>query len=211
MSILIATPGYGGQVHLPYFHSCLTLKEEFLKAGVEHDWLTNAHESLITRARNTMTATFMKTGYEALFFVDADIEFSPEDVAKLWNHICEGADVAVGAYPMKRLDKPLSAWRDGNLVSIEGDTDPFTVDFAGTGFMMIRRELIEAMIAQYPELEHEEGHVGRCWALFDTMVWNGIFLSEDYAFCHRVRKMGKTILCDPTIKLIHHGQYAYGA
>jgi len=208
MSILIATPGYGGQVTLPYFHSCMNLKEEFQRAGIDHDWLTNAHESLITRARNTMVSTFLKTRFDTLLFIDADIEFQPEDVAKLWNLDC---DIAVGAYPMKRLDKPLSAWRGGKLVSIEGETEPFEVDYAGTGFMMIKRDLLNEMINRHPELEHEEGFVGKCWALFNTMVWNGVFLSEDYAFCQRARDMGKKIICDPTIKLIHHGSYAYGA
>ncbi|MFZ8899815.1 MAG: glycosyltransferase [Alphaproteobacteria bacterium] len=211
MSILVATPAYGGNITLPHFHSCLALKEEFQAANIEHAWLTTANESLITRARNTMMSTFYKdTEFEYLLFLDADIEFRPDDVHKLWM-LASDCDVAVGAYPMKRLDAPLSAWREGKLVTIEGETEPFEVDFAGTGFMLIKRKLIHDMIQVFKALEHEEGHIGRCWALFDTMIWNDTYLSEDYAFCHRARSIGAKIMCDPTINLIHHGQFAYGA
>lgn len=206
MSFLIATPAYGSQVSLPYFNSCLELREELVREGVAHNWLMTGNESLITRARNTMTATFMNTPYESLLFIDADIEFTPEDVAKLWNM---DADVAVAAYPMKRLDAPLSAWRDNELVEITNETEPFPVQYAGTGFMMIKRRVIKQMQAAYPELKHEEGHVGQCWALFDTMVWNDTFLSEDYAFCQRWRDIGGEIICDPTIKLKHWGNFVY--
>ena len=104
MSIMFATPAYGGMVTLPYFNSCLQLHEELTRAGLDHTWLTTANESLIVRARNTMVSTFLESDYDSLMFLDADMGFDPEEVAKLWNL---NVPVAVGAYPMKRKDAPL--------------------------------------------------------------------------------------------------------
>jgi hypothetical protein len=37
-----------------------------------------------------------------------------------------------------------------------------------------------------------------------------LYLSEDYAFCHRARQCGHKIIADTTIRLWHHGSYPYG-
>ena len=208
MSILFATPCYGGMVTAAHFRSCLELREELTRGGVEHDWLIQWNESLIQRARNNMAATFLKTDFRKLMFIDADIEFRAEDVAKLWNL---DADVAVGLYPMKRLDMPLSAWRDGRLVERPAFPDePFAVDYAGTGFMMIDRRVLEQMRGAWPNREHEEGNVGASFAWFDPRVEDDIYLSEDYAFCKDWRSLGGEIVADPSIELFHHGTFAYG-
>ncbi len=207
MSLLIATPMYGGNCTSAYFQSALNLKEFFTEAKFKHDFLITTNESLIQRARNTSVATFLKTDYERLLFIDADIEFDIESVLKLWEL---DKDVAVGAYSMKRPDKPLSAWENGHLIEIEGRTDPFEVDYAGTGFMMSRRSVFEDMQKAHPELDHEEGNVGKCHAWFDCPIWNNTQMSEDYNYCRKFREMGGKIMLDPTIRLGHIGSYRYG-
>ncbi len=206
MSILFATPMYGGQCTEAYFTSCLKLKEQLMLGGVQHGWLTGTNESLITRARNGMVASFMKTEFQSLMFIDADIQFEPEDVGKLWNM---NVDVAVGVYAMKKPDQAwYAAWVDGKLMK-DLPEKPLEVDFAGTGFMMIKREVIERMIEAYPETSHESNE-GRSHALFDTAVLDDTYYSEDYLFCRRWREIGGAITMDPTVKLKHIGTYAYG-
>ena len=205
--ILFCTPCYGGMVTAPHFKSCLELRAELHRAGVPHDWLIGWNESLVTRARNEMTASFLATGHSHMMWIDADIEFAPEDVAKLWNM---QADIAVAAYSMKRPDKPLSAWKGGRLVRIE-DCDgaaPFEVDYAGTGFMIIRRGVIEALAAVS---DSYAGPHGRVPALYMTPVHDDGFESEDYYFCRRARETGFKVMMDPSIRIKHWGQIAYGA
>lgn len=205
MSILICTPCYGGMATVPYMKSVLDLQAA-LTGNVDHDFLFTSNESLIQRARNTSVATFLKTDYQKLLFIDADIEFSPEDVAKLWNL---DTDVAVGAYSMKRPDKPVSAWKDGKLVDLK-DLDGITeVDYAGTGFMMIDRTVFVKMQKEFPELDHEEGKVGECHAWFYCPIKNRTQMSEDYEFTEKWTGMGNKVLLDPSIKLIHWGRYGY--
>ena len=205
MSILFCTPCYGGLVTEPHFRSCLKLKEDLTQAGIRHDWLTGRNESLVTRARNEMTASFLQTDFDYMFWLDADIEFSSQDVANLWNL---QTDIAVGFYSMKLPSKPLSAWKDGALVKLEDcPKQPFQVDYAGTGFMMISRRVIEKLSETS---ETYEGPNGRVAALYMTPIHNDGFESEDYFFCRKAREAGFWITGDPSIKLTHWGQIGYG-
>lgn len=204
--ILVCTPCYGGQVTEPYLRSSLALREALISGGLDHDWYTLTNESLVQRARNTCAKRFLETDYEKLLFIDADIEFTPEDVAKLWNM---NEKICVGVYRMKRPGSDYAAWVDGKLVHDLDMPDPIEVDYAGTGFMMIDREVFMKMRETYHEREHEDG-AGSSFAWFDPRVEDGIYLSEDYAFCKDVRKMGYKVIMDPSIRLIHHGTYAYG-
>lgn len=183
----------------------MRLQKDLLAAGLPHDWNIGTNESLVTRARNEMTSWFLKTEFEYQMWLDADIEFDTGDVAKLWNL---QADIAVAAYCMKRPDKPLSAWKDGKLVRLEEcPSEPFEVDYAGTGFMMIRRNVIEKLA---DSAETYEGPDGRVSALYMTPVHNDGFESEDYHFCRKAREAGFKILMDPSISLGHIGQFRYG-
>lgn len=207
---------FGAQCHARHFESCLALKEEFTRAGVEHDWLVTTNESLIPRARNTSAATFLNTDYQKLLFIDADIEFSPNDVALLWN---QDAYVIAGAYRMKRPDAPPpSAWVEGKLqpverMTVEGDK-PFKVDFAGTGFMMIDRDAFVRLQRAHPEWKYVEGHIGECWAFFqDPIVMHDdgerYHESEDFHFCRAWRQLGGDLWVHPGVQLTHWGQYGY--
>lgn len=209
MSILIATPCYAGLVTAQYMKSCLELRVELLLADIEHDWNLGWNESLIQRARNSMAARLLQTTFRKILFIDADIEFQANDVAKLWNL---DTDVCVGLYPMKRKDVPLGAWRGGKLVKLEEcPSEPFECDYAGTGFMMIDRTVFEKMRHAWPEREHEEGSIGKSFSWFDPRVQDGIYLSEDYAFTSDWRSLGGKVIADPSIRLIHHGQFGYGS
>lgn len=205
-SILFCTPCYGGMLTAAHFQSCMNLKEELTKVGLKHDWLIGVNESLVHRARMEMTATFLSTDHSHMMWLDADIEFCPEDVAKLWNL---DADIAVGFYSMKRPDMPLSAWKDGKLIKLEEcPKEPFEVDYAGTGFFMIKRHVIETLAKTS---ESYEGNKGIVPALYMTPIFNGCLESEDYHFCRKAREAGFKIIGDPSIKLGHWGLARYGA
>lgn len=140
LSILFCTPCYNGMMHARHGVSALGLKEALEVRGVDHEWDMGDKESLVHRARMEMTASFLRTGRSHMMWIDSDIELTADDVAKLWNL---QVDIAVAAYSMKHPDKPLSAWKNGKLVKLEDcPKEPFDVDYAGTGFMLIRRTAI---------------------------------------------------------------------
>ena len=219
MSILFATPMFGGQCTAEFHLSVVALTQELTQARLPHDFLVTDNESLIQRARNTQAATFLDSpltrDMQALMFIDADIAFAPDHVATLWNM---NVPVACAAYPMKRDGGGVTAWKDGQLVDLDDLDGPTPVDYAGTGFLMIRREVFEQIREAHPEIEHTEGMPGgdgtrRVWAFFDTGVVDDgdgpYFISEDYHFSRTWRNLGGEIILDPSIRLGHVGRKVY--
>ena len=189
-----------------YLASVINLKHELVKSGLDHDFLISWNESLITRGRDKMARTFLKdTQFERMLFIDSDIQFSPEDVAKLWNL---DADIGVGAYRNKKADQIKGAWVNGKLVPLESLKGPTEVDYAGTGFMCIKRQVFDKLAELHPQWEHEENE-GKLFAFFQDPIEDGIHLSEDYFFVKRAKEAGFKCTLDPTINLTHWGQYGY--
>jgi len=208
MSILFCTPCYGGMVLASHFQSCLSLKEELTRQGLAHDWLIGINESLVHRARMEMVASFLETTHTHLMFLDADLEFTPGDVAKVWNL---DADIGVGVYAMKkRGEEWYAAWHKGELVkNLDQFKGPIEVDYAGTGFMLIRRNVIETLHKLHGDYEGQNKR--RVPALFMTPIHNDCLESEDYHFCRIAREAGFKVVMDPSVRLKHWGQYPYGS
>jgi hypothetical protein len=85
-----------------------------------------------------------------------------------------------------------------------------------TGFMMIKRDVFEKMSAAFPStkytddvnfLEKEENKFA--YALFDCGVLYDHYMSEDWMFCERWKKMGGKIFIDVSISLNHTGSETY--
>lgn len=198
--LLIATPAYGNNVTTAYLKSIIRLQEDLLANHMGHDFFILGNESLIHRARNVCVDNFLKGKWTHLMFIDADIEFESDDVAKLWNM---DADVAVGAYRQKTDDGRTSVWADHQLTYEEVDNvvhKPIAVKYAGTGFMMIKRKVFEQM-------EVQEAEYGGKY--FASEIKDGVDLSEDYYFCDKVRQSGMEVLLEPSIRLKHWGQQAW--
>lgn len=226
--------------HAAHMGSCSKLKETLTELGLDHDWLIGTNESLVHRGRMEMTATFLKTDYTHMMWLDADIEFEPEDVASVWNM---DADIGVGVYAMKKPDAQwYAAWKDGKLIKdLDQFPGPIEVDYAGTGFMLIKREAIEAVqrhlqhrydiakrlrdeLGELPPSEKKimdemvgamqpdwEGSQGRVPSLYMTPIYQDSLESEDYHFCRVARDAGLSVMMDPRVRLKHWGQYAFGA
>jgi hypothetical protein len=90
------------------------------------------------------------------------------------------------------------------------------VRFAGTGFLMIRRQVLERMCRHpayaslrfFGEHSHDAlaGSPNR-FALFECMIDpnTGTYLSEDFAFCKRWTDIGGEIWADLQSRLDHVG------
>ena len=180
--IFIATPCYGGQLGEPYFRSMMRLAIMCNKYDIPYTISTLANESLITRGRNTLVSFFMENKEAThLFFIDADIEFEPEDVLRM---VAYDKPVTVGAYPKKAVnwDSIIHAARANpkeTAQTIEGHSSNYVVNFdflkdengektpqvqisdnliklkdAGTGFMVIKKETIQKMFDKHADLKY---------------------------------------------------------
>lgn len=182
--VLIATPCYGGAVTMAYHLSVIRLLAEVAekRPDVTVASFLLGNESLVTRARNTCVAYFLaNTQYTHLFFVDADIDFSPQTFLRVLD---SGKDVAAAVYPQKGIywDRVASACASRaaegkpmptaeelskaglnynvNIHAGEGvrtlhHEDGFLpVDYCATGFLAIRRCVFDVLRAAYPEQQY---------------------------------------------------------
>lgn len=206
-------PCYGGQINEGTFISMLKYMATAQRFGLNFTIDTMVNESLVCRARNSLVAKmlFFEPKSTHLMFVDADIGFEPEEIFKL---ILADKDVVGGLYPKKALpinyvvNKIPGSKKQGNLVQVNN---------LGTGFMLIKRSVIETMIAAHPELHYIDS-IGLDpkydpfkYALFDTMIDPATleYMSEDYTFCKRWRDMKGEIWADLTIQLNHIGYFTF--
>jgi hypothetical protein len=229
--LVIGTPCYGGVVTLPYMLSMLSLKDVLNAAKIPFRLLTPAHESLITRARNSIANQFLRDERAThLLFIDADIEFPPQLVPRL---LCAEKDVVCGVYPVKGL--PLDrvmAQPEGTPPAVAeaasldyavrvkpgcrmDEAGFLEVEYAATGFMLIRREVLARLMDAYPRLRYRYACTNEAaadnYAFFDTAIdpETQTYLPEDYAFCKRWRDIGGKVHVSVVGKLAHVGGRAY--
>ena len=239
--ILIATPCYGGNLHYQYVVSLLQLTKYLDSVNIGYTVSFLGNESLITRARNIMVGKCLSDeSFTHLMFIDADIQFSVRSVMKL---VDANKDVSVGVYPAKsihfgKLEKILnSGERPSRLKSLclnymmhyelDSSGKPyFDVDHklikvrcGTTGFMLIKKSVLEQMVDAYPDLQYRSEktsrihniHHDKLYLLFDCLKdpETNDYLSEDYSFCYLWRKLGGDIWADMESKLSHWGNYQF--
>lgn len=229
--LVIGTPCYGGVVTLPYMLSMLALKDVLNRDKVPFKLLTPANDSLVTRARNGIANEFLRDARAThLLFIDADIEFQPGMVTRL---LASGKDVVCGVYPVKglRLDRVMGqpagtppAVAEAASLDYAVKVKPgcrmdgqgfLEVEYAATGFMMLRREVLERLIQAYPELRYRRDCTNAApeenFAFFDTAIdpETRDYLPEDYAFCKRWRDIGGAVHVSVPGTFAHHGGRAY--
>jgi len=98
-------------------------------------------------------------------------------------------------------------------------TDIVELERLGTGLMLIRRDVLEGVAAAHPELAFRPGAserkahgIGdRAHAFFHPTIDadSGDLLSEDYAFCRRVRDAGFRIWLAPWVRTTHSGPMVF--
>lgn len=216
-NIFIATPCYGGMLTDQYFLSMFRLSQTLMQHGINFRITTLRNESLITRARNIITAMFLESECTHLFFVDSDIEFQAEDVLRA---LAYDKDIIAAAYPKKALPVQYAInfkFLDDDKRRIRVENGAIEVLDASTGFFMIKKRVVEKMMQAYPELHYRnDSNIDPkfnkyCYSFFDTIhdPDDNRYLSEDYTFCRRWQKLGGEIWLDPNTKLNHVGSYTF--
>ena len=230
LKITLATPCFGGLVTQVYMQSVMELAAVANAAGFKIAVELLGHDSLITRSRNALVGRFLEDPLAThLLFVDADIGFEPDQLSRMLGF---NQSVVAGIYPFK-----LTEWGDGGLDrAVNGEPletaglryvgtpctgaefherDGFvTAQYAGTGFMLLRREALLRLVNAHPELRYNAtpanaaaGTESYHYALFDCLIdpATNRYLGEDYAFCQRWRALGGTVWLDTRSKLTHVG------
>jgi len=191
-------------------------------------------DSLVNRSRNNIAKRFLegmrgKDGagndvivrHDWLLFLDTDLIFRVEDVEKLYQFaLKKGVGIYCGTYPIKQL-KPKVVFNNiaGQSPDAEGIVE---VREAGTGFMLIHRNVFEQMqekfkdeIEYYVDMGDPNLAPVIAWDFFsvgvrfDQDLKRKRFLSEDWYFCQRWRELGGKVLMHTKTACNHIGVYNY--
>lgn len=161
--------------------------------------------SAIDGARAHLATWAILRGYEWLYWIDSDIQFSMADFGLLER---EGGKFSCGPYQQKQ---------PGGSIAVLGDTNQSSrglipVRAAGFGFMKTHRSIYEAMMKDLPvcrQTPTSEPLVPffqpRWWPIDDRTIYFG----EDYSFCLHAEKLGFQLLANFEIQIGHIGRYAY--
>jgi hypothetical protein len=207
----IAMPCYGGMLTESTFMSFIKWANTARQLGIDWTLETMVNESLISRARNTLTAKFLDMPDAThLFFVDADIGWEPWHLLVLLNR---DVDVIGGLYPMKTM--PIKWVVNGFDGAEEGPDGLQEVSKAGTGFLLMKKHVFEKM-NNHPAVKQYKNDIGLdpkydkyLKTYFDTAVRQNRYYSEDWTFCENWRDLGGRIWVDKRVLLRHSGSYVF--
>jgi len=212
-------------------HGMLGLVNQLTAKGISADYPLIWFESLISRARNASAAAALNNNSDYLFFIDTDVVFNPKDFFKLLE---ADKDVCVGLYPKKYISQQKlqflfskfsqlpDHWKElvGDLsseIKPQQVNKVIEVDYAATGFMLIKTKVFKEIAKQKPEIKYKndiDGYMGygdnfydffRCQVNPETKKYE----SEDYGFCKVWQECGGKIHAIPEIKLGHRGSYIF--
>ena len=209
--VFIAIPSYAG---VPVdFLQCLMRLQADPPCNLEIKFLLG--DSLVCRARNTLTAAFLKSDCSHLLFIDGDLIFSRDQIGRLLSH---NKPVIGGFYPKKK-EGALEWVCNGKAGNMVPDKDGLIeLRYIGTGFIMIHRGVFDKMIAAYghqiayhpdnapAEVEYDLWPIG---PYTDKKTGHTRYLSEDWYFCQRWLDLGGQVYGDAHVILKHIGQATY--
>jgi hypothetical protein len=170
-------------------------------------------------------------------FIDADIAFNPNDIPRM---VDADKDIICGIYPKKEINwvEVSEAVKKGvptehlqyhtgafvlNLANGEQSktgniNEPIEIANGGTGFMLIKRKVFEALADKVPSYTNDMYHavdtvreVKVIKEYFATSIdeESNRLLSEDYHFCKISRQAGFKVWCAPWASFSHTGTYNF--
>jgi hypothetical protein len=220
LNIFIASPAAWGLTHVK-FAQCVSVMA-YAIAKAEWDMTVWMEESTsIVKFRNAAVANFLRSDATHLLFLDVDMAWGdPSFIVRLVKH---DKDIVCAAYCTRG---PKASWcfRHDDLAEGGNQKNLFVngeglveLSHAPTGTMLIKRGVLERLIAARPDLKinlnGDPQFVGNegTYLLFDerpTLGWPkipGMRMSDDYGFCETLKLTlpDVKIYCDPNITVSH--------
>lgn len=188
-NILIGIP-MGAGVAAEFFRSfipAINLLPEEGEVRLEYIKWGNA-----VRARNDLVKDFLSGNFSHLFFMDSDMTFPENCLSRLLSH---DLDIVGGLYTMKLPPFATTIFRNNGTIEnyVPGPGEGvIEVDAIGTGCLLIKREVFEALKWPY------------FWYAEDPPDSEEM-MTEDSWFCIKGKEAGFKVHCDTSILCGHVG------
>lgn len=194
--VMLATPSYGSP-DAAYTFSIANSRQALSAAGIQSAYLLLEGNCHVDDARNSIVRHFLESDCTELLFLDADVKWEPDVIVRLCKR---DLDVVGAVYPYRRegsVEIPVRL-KDGAR-PIDGLLE---VDGLPTGFMKIKRHVLEQMAADAPQYFDK---VFETALVFDRPTpgedktrWGG-----DVDFCNRWKARGGKLYADQELRLGH--------
>ena len=193
MNYLIAIPAMDW-CPVPFAYSLATMQ----RVGASK--ISMISGAAVHEARENLAKEAIETGADRVLWLDSDMAFGSDLMARLAARLDEGWDLCCGLYTKRRLPVSPVIYERVNIETgqvmqyLDYPKDNlFEIEGCGFGAVMTSVDLLRRVLAAYG-------------AAFSPV--NG--LSEDLSFCARVGAIGARMACDSTIKVGHVGLFTYG-
>jgi len=221
--IYVATPCYD----MMRIETCVSLIDMFStlgRSGIECKF-KSVKTSLVTHGRNLLTCGFLDSGFDYMLFVDADVEFQPEAVARM---LVPKKDIICTPYRVKEENiKYAVKFKDPDFIKIE-PFDLVEIEEGPAGLMLIKRVVFERLMDKRPDLKinfdeptrkkmNEE--IGAVEDAIDRYMYNfwdttfrldtGEWKGEDLSFCALARGAGFKLYANLDSETTHHGSWGF--
>ena len=231
--IFVATPVHS-DVSIHYFKACLEFQKECFVRKIPVMFQV-MKSSLVTQGRQLCVSGFMESDCTHMLFIDSDISFNFKMIERMINY---DKEICLVPYPIKGMDsnkiksrilagETMDALLLGNQYTMSV-ADPsnvkvtngfIEVDRGPAGCMLIKKEVIEKLIKEYPEFtinQHTliDGKLvkrNHMYNFFDT-YWNKddkTYTGEDFYFCKLCKHAGIKMYALVDEYISHHGEYSY--
>lgn len=213
--IFIAMPSGRGAPDIDCVASLQSTAHNLREAGMNPDIRFIHGNCYIALVRSLFAYQFLQTDCSHLFFWDDDVAAPPGALRRLLGY---DRDIIVAPYP-KKVPPGTPAEKAWPVRLMSGVPDAFGLlesDLVATGFLLIKRNVIEAMYEKYADRKfyHRE-YDAEIVDLFPTGLLNdfpkdndgrALWWGEDFSFSVLARQLGFRIWLDPNIPLIHAGR-----
>jgi hypothetical protein len=233
-NVMICTPMYNSQCTAEYTISMVNLMRmvPFHAQNLNVMTLFALNESLIHKTRNLLAHSFLKSDCTHLLFIDSDIGFKADQIIEL---MLSDADIVCGIYPKKKInwqyvnDAVKNDVRVDDLhkhaleylyipEAVDSAEDLIEIKRAGTGMMMISRNVFEQLADQVNtfKLESNLENVFMTDELIREYFFTSIdkdsqiYLHEDFNFCKLWENNGGKIHAAAWVELTHSGTHVFG-
>lgn len=209
--IIFATPSLNHAVSLDYLKSWTNTVWLLKDADIAHGRVDRGGDCFVAKVRNKLVSEFLDGPGTDLFFLDDDLGWPAQ---KVIDFISRPEPIIAGVYPKKSdaMDWPVGLRADGDTGGLIKRDGLYLASFTGTGFMRIKREVLERLAAVVPTFKDIEiaGVAKEFPLIFNAgLDADGWFCGEDVAFCRLANAHGFDIWVDPDIDFKHRGGKAW--
>jgi len=212
MSIMIATPCGSGKYERLFMNALMKTVELLKHFGATVLFSDMPYCSDIALARNRLFATFHRSPHTHLLWIDDDMGWNPHCLPRLF---MSNRDFVAVAGPRK-VFPPSFAVRfsdeQGNPLPIRQDSETGFLEATGIGmaFTIMTRSCVDRLWnAYHDELGYLSSDHHEEVGVFNQMIVNKRYLSEDYALCHRWRMIGGQVWVAAEVPLDHVGAFVW--